>query len=34
MVSIRADNAVHYGAAASTTITGILHLLVAYMLLD
>jgi hypothetical protein len=30
MVSMRADNAVHYGAAASTTIAGILHLLVAY----
>jgi hypothetical protein len=24
MVSMRADNAVHYGAAASTTIAGIL----------
>jgi hypothetical protein len=30
MVPIRADYAVHYGAAASTTIAGILHLGVAY----
>jgi hypothetical protein len=30
MIPMRADNAVHYGAAASTTIAGILHLLVAY----
>jgi uncharacterized membrane protein HdeD (DUF308 family) len=29
MVGIRADYAVHYGAAASTAIAGILHLIVA-----